>query len=360
MQPADALIIPTEHGLYCPPGNFHIDPWRPVDLAVVTHAHADHARAGCKAYLTSTEGTAVLQARLGSSASIEGIPYGEKRIINGVAVSLHPAGHIIGSSQVRVEHKGQISVFSGDYKTEPDRTSTPFEPVRCHTFITECTFGLPIYRWQPQDSLYSDINHWWQKNQAHDRTTMLFAWSLGKAQRVLSGLDPSIGPILVHGAIENMLPAYRAAGVNLPEVIRVNDNNIREVRGRAAVIAPPGAIGSPWMKKFGDASLAFVSGWMLVRGARRWRSLDQGFALSDHADWPGLLSAIEATGAETIGVTHGNIDTMVRYLNETTSLNAYAIPTRYKPESLTDEPDPENQDEAETAVDTSIPKDKQP
>ncbi len=324
------LLEPTDRGLFCPPGNFYVDPWRPVDLAVVTHAHADHARGGCGAYLTSREGHEVLRARMGPKANIETLEYGEKRVVNGVTVSLHPAGHILGSAQVRLEHKGQVWVFSGDYKTQPDRTTTAFEPVQCHTFITECTFGLPIYRWASEDSIFTGINEWWRKNQGLGRTTLLFGWSLGKAQRILAGLDRSVGPIMVHGAVERLIPAYRASGVDLPEVVRVNDNNIREVLGRAVVVAPPSAAGSPWIKKFGDAAMGFVSGWMLVRGARRWQSLDRGFALSDHADWPGLLEAIKATGAENIGVTHGNIDTLVRFLNETTSLNAFPVPTRYR------------------------------
>jgi len=347
--PANALIQPTESGLYCPPGNFFIDPWRPVDLAIVSHAHADHARSGCGAYLTSAEGTAVLQARLGSSARIESLQYGEQRTINGVTVSLHPAGHILGSSQIRVEHHGEVWVFSGDYKTQPDPTCSPFEPVRCHTFITECTFGLPLYQWRPQSEIMADINAWWRANQERDRTTAIFAWSLGKAQRLLAGLDPTIGPILVHGAVANMLPAYRAAGVALPPAERANEENAREGRGRAIVIAPPSAIGTPWMKKFGDVALAFASGWMAIRGARRWRSLDRGFALSDHVDWPGLLSAIDATGAQQVGVTHGNIDTVVRYLNESGKVTAYAIPTRYKGETLTDEQPAEAMPDADAA-----------
>lgn len=342
----NSLITATEFGLYCAPGDFYIDPWRAVDRAVVSHAHADHARWGCKHYLTSAEGAAVLQTRMGPAAVIEAVPYGEVRTLNGVRVSLHPAGHIIGSSQIRVEHRGEVWVFSGDYKTQPDNTCTPFEPVRCHTFITECTFGLPIYRWRPQADIFAEMNDWWRDNQQRGRTTAIFAWSLGKAQRVLAGLEPDIGPILLHGAVDNLLPGYQAAGIDLPPAERATAENARAGRGTAMVIAPPSAVGTPWMKKFGDVGVAFASGWMAIRGARRWRSLDRGFALSDHADWPGLLSAIEATGAERVGVTHGNIDTLVRYLNERGTVEAFAVPTRYKGEQLSD-----TDDDAESAPD---------
>ena len=217
------LLKVTDRGLYCAAGDFYIDPWKAVDFAVTTHAHSDHARGGSRHYLSSAEGRGVLQERLGSGAHIQGIPYGETVARNGVRISLHPAGHILGSAQVRVEYRGEIWVVSGDYKTEAERTCAPFEPVRCHTFITESTFGLPIYRWRPQAEVFDGINAWWRANQLASRTSVLFAYSLGKAQRVLAGVDPTIGPIFVHGAVAKLLPHYAAAGVELPEVASIKD-----------------------------------------------------------------------------------------------------------------------------------------
>ncbi len=349
------LIQPTDRGLYCKAGDFYLDPWRPVERAIVTHAHTDHARWGCKSYLTSKEGHQVLAVRVSPDANIESIPYGETRIINGVKVSLHPAGHILGSSQVRLEHEGEVWVFSGDYKTTPDKTCTPFEPVRCHTFITESTFGLPIYRWSPQEDIMSSINNWWSGNREKGRVSVVFAYSLGKAQRVLGGIDSSIGPIFVHGAVSPFLPLYKDAGINLPLAEKASLENSKDAKGRALIIAPPSAAGSPWLKKFGPASLAFASGWMAVRGARRRNALDRGFILSDHADWPGLMEAIEATGAQRVGVTHGHIDPLVRFLNEQGRVEAFNVPTRYTGETLA----AEAEEGAEQAVDQSFESDEQ-
>lgn len=325
------LLEITDHGLYCAAGDFHIDPWRPVQRAIITHAHADHARPGSQAYLTSTEGAGVLRVRLGADARIETAAYGEQRNFNGVRVSLHPAGHLLGSAQVRVEHRGEVWVVSGDYKTDPDPTCTPFELVPCHIFITESTFGLPIYRWPAQASVLAELNAWWRHNQRVGRTTVVYAYALGKAQRVLAGLDPAIGPILVHGAIENLLPPYHAAGIALPAVQKASAETAKATQGGALVLAPPSAAGTPWLRKFGDVADAFVSGWMLIRGTRRRRAVDRGFVLSDHADWDGLISTIRETGAERIGVTHGYVDAMVRWLSEN-GWQARRLPGRYEGE----------------------------
>ena len=318
----------TPQGLYCEPGGFHIDPWAPVPRAVVTHAHGDHLTWGCTAYLVSHESVAVSRARLGRWADgVESIAYGESRLINGVRVSLHPAGHILGSAQIRVEHKGEIWVVSGDYKTDPDPTCTPWEPVRCHTFITESTFGLPIYRWPAPAEVFADVNAWWQRNAAQGLTTFLYAYALGKAQRLLAGLDPSIGPILLHGAVDTMTACYRAGGVKLPATAYASAGRRGESAG-AVVIAPPSTADSTWMRRFGPSAAAFASGWMQVRGARRRRAVAKGFVLSDHVDWPQLLAAIEATGAESVWVTHGFSDVVVRWLTER-GLDARTIPTRW-------------------------------
>jgi putative mRNA 3-end processing factor len=295
---------------------------------VITHAHSDHAAAGCAAYVSSAAGAAVLRRRVGPEARIDTLAYGEPRSFQGVRISLHPAGHILGSAQVRVEHAGEVWVVSGDYKIQPDRTCEPFEPLRCDVFITESTFGLPIYRWRPQEEVFNQINGWWRENRAQGRTSIVFAYALGKAQRVIAGLDPSIGPIAAHGAVANFVDVYREAGVPLPEVWRIDADRLKEIRGAGLVLAPPSAGGSPWIRKFGEISAGMASGWMQVRGARRWRNVDRGFVLSDHADWPSLLETIRATGASRVLVTHGFTAPLVRYLRES-GLDAQELQTRY-------------------------------
>jgi putative mRNA 3-end processing factor len=326
-----SLLTLTDRGLYCEPGDFYVDPWEPVDRAVITHAHGDHASWGSRAYLTSEPGLGVLRARLEPGARIRGIAYGEPVSLNGVTVSLHPAGHILGSSQVRIVHRGEVWVVSGDYKTDPDPTCAPFEPVRCHTFITESTFGLPIYRWPPQREVLAEINAWWRSNAVLGKTSMLYGYTLGKAQRLIAGLDPSIGPILTHGAVERMTAVYRQSGVPLPPTRYAGSAEHRVDSKGAIVIAPPHASASPWTRRFRVQSTGFASGWMLVRGARRRRSLDRGFALSDHVDWPSLFAAIEATGADEVWVTHGFTAPVVRWLTER-GVNARAIQTRFEGE----------------------------
>ncbi|WP_151631993.1 ligase-associated DNA damage response exonuclease [Noviherbaspirillum aerium] len=321
------MVVARKEGLYCVPGDFYIDPWLPVDRAVITHAHADHARVGHGHYLASAEGEGVLRSRLGD-IHLETLPYGESVARNGVTVSLHPAGHVLGSAQVRMEYRGEVWVASGDYKVEADATCAGFEPVRCDTFITESTFGLPIYRWQPQTSIFSDIDDWWRANAQAGRASVLFCYAFGKAQRILAGIDAGIGPIICHGAVEPLNRAYRASGVRLPETRMVTDIADKTELRRALVIAPPSAGASPWMKRFGEYSDAFASGWMLLRGARRRRAVDRGFILSDHADWPGLMQAIGATGAERVIVTHGQVPVMVRWLRQN-GLDAGAFDTEY-------------------------------
>jgi putative mRNA 3-end processing factor len=336
------LLQQTDAGLYCAAGDFHIDPWRPVPRAVITHAHSDHARSGMGAYLCAAEGMEVLRIRVGAGAAIQGAAWGERITMGDTVVSLHPAGHILGSAQVRVERAGEVWVFSGDYKTEADAaTCAAFEPVRCHTFITESTFGLPVYRWRPQEELRAEINAWWRANAEEGRASLLFGYSLGKAQRLLAALDPETGPILVHGAVEPFLEPYRAAGVRLPHCERATAERVKAARGRCIAIAPPSAGGSPWARKFGDASRASASGWMQLRGSRRRQALERGFPLSDHADWPGLLSAIGATGATRVGVTHGCAETLARYLREERSLDAFVLSTRFEGEMDDTPPEPE-------------------
>jgi putative mRNA 3-end processing factor len=325
------LLQNTEHGLYCQAGGFHVDPWQPVEVAVITHAHSDHARPGSRLYLTEASGEAILRERLGPAARMETLRCGQRVTRNGVSVSLHPAGHILGSAQVRIEHRGEIWVVSGDYKLENDGTCQPFEPVRCQTFVTESTFGLPIYHWRPQAEILAEIHGWWRENQARGRTSVVFCYALGKAQRLLHGLNADLGPIIPHGAIERFLPAYRAAGVAFPPTVNADSETVKRAAGTSLVLAPASAINSPWLHRFGDISTAFASGWMQIRGTRRRRSLDRGFVLSDHPDWKGLLSTIDLTGADTIWATHGYTVPLARWLREH-GKNAEAMETRFQEE----------------------------
>ncbi|MFN9746581.1 MAG: ligase-associated DNA damage response exonuclease, partial [Betaproteobacteria bacterium] len=334
----DDLVVLRPEGLYCPPGDFHIDPWRPVARAVITHAHADHARRGHGAYLATAVSAGVLRARLGDIA-LQGLAYGEAVVVGGVRVSLHPAGHVLGSAQVRLEHRGRIWVASGDYFTsghegDANTTCTPFEPVRCDCFITESTFGLPVYRWRPQAALAAEINAWWAANAAAGRASLLMGYSFGKAQRLLAALDPAIGPIVVHGAVAPLNEAYRAAGVALPATTALDAlAGDRAALARAIAIAPPAVQGSAWARRLGEHADAFASGWMQLRGARRRQGVDRGFVLSDHADWPGLQRAIAATGACRVIVTHGYEAVMVRWLQQQ-GLQAGSFRTEYGDERL--------------------------
>jgi len=335
MSLVDDLVVLRPEGLYCPPGDFYIDPWRPVERAVITHAHADHARVGHAHYLAAAPGEGVLSARLGA-VDLQTLAYGAAIDHFGVRVSLHPAGHVLGSAQVRLEHRGQVWVASGDYfvagaaddPIEANATCAPFEPVRCDCFITESTFGLPVYRWAPQRELFASIDAWWAANAAAGRASLLLGYSFGKAQRILAGVDAGIGPIAVHGAVETLNAAYRAAGVALPPTRLLTELADKADLKRALVIAPPSVQGSAWTRRLGDYSDAFASGWMQLRGARRRRSVDRGFVLSDHADWPGLQRAIRASGASRVIVTHGYESVMVRWLAEQ-GLQASAFSTEY-------------------------------
>ena len=314
MSGTDVLTF-TERGIYCPAGGFHIDPWRPVDRALITHGHADHARPGMARYLSTHAAAPVLHHRLGGIA-LDTVNYGEERVIGDARVSFHPAGHVPGSAQIRVEVGGEVWVVSGDYKVAPDGVSEPFEPVLCHTFITECTFGLPVFKWAPPEDVAADINDWWARNAESGVFSVCGAYSLGKAQRILAALDTSIGPILTHGAIENTNEVLRAQGIDLPETIQVTPDLDAKRHKGAFVLAAPAALGSSWMRRFQPASTAFASGWMALRGVRRRRAADRGFVMSDHADWPGLNAAIAETGAERVFVTHGYTSVFRRWLEE--------------------------------------------
>jgi putative mRNA 3-end processing factor len=308
------LLSFTPRGIHCPVADVYIDPWRGVERAIITHAHADHARRGSQQYLASPVTKPLMHARYGDDLHIQALSYGEPVTINGVRFSLHPAGHIPGSAQVRVEHKGEVWVATGDHKRHEDGISSPFEPVRCHTFITECTFGLPIYRWKEPREVFAEINGWWRANAAENNCSILSAYSLGKAQRVLKGIDAGIGPILVHGAVAHMNEVLERAGVLLPAWEPITRDTPRERFRKALVITPGSAIGTPWTNKMKPFRTAMASGWMQLRGWRRRSNIDKGFVLSDHADWDALLLAVKETGAERVIATHGYTDIFSQYL----------------------------------------------
>jgi putative mRNA 3-end processing factor len=332
------MIHSTPLGLFCEPGGFYIDPWEPVARAIVTHAHSDHARPGSARYLCAAPGESVLRCRI-PDAAIETLPYGEALTIGDTSVSFHPAGHILGSSQIRVEHRGEGWVVSGDYKRQADPTCAAFEPVRCHTFITEATFALPIYTWDPPRAVVDEIVTWWRANRDEGRPSVLFCYVLGKAQRILAeiGGGPD-GPIHLHGAISGMTGAYRDAGVAMAPAERITEGMRGKALARSLVLAPLSARGTSWMKRLPHASVAFASGLMRVRGVRRQRAFDRGFVLSDHADWPALLATVAETGASRVLATHGWSDALARYLAEERGLETGTIRTAFEGETgeLTD------------------------
>ncbi|MEO5896098.1 MAG: ligase-associated DNA damage response exonuclease [Vicinamibacterales bacterium] len=314
------MLVETADGLYCPAGGFHIDPWQPVARALLTHAHGDHARPGSSAYLCTHETVPILRRRFGADAPLESLPYGELRSIGDVRVSFHPAGHVLGSAQIRIEGPEGVWVAAGDYKRAADPTCTAFEPVRCDTFITESTFGLPIYRWDPTEVVVSDILSWWNGNRETEKTSVIFCYTLGKAQRLLAELARVCDrPVFVHGMMLGMIDGYREAGVALPEVQTVIERakprgDKRSLAGEL-VLAPLSARGTPWMRRLGQHSDAFASGLMRVRGVRRQRAYDKGFVISDHADWPALLTTIAETGASRVLATHGYAEPLARHLS---------------------------------------------
>ncbi len=320
----EPLLRPTSSGLYCDAGDFFVDPTRPVDRAVVTHAHSDHARWGCRRYLAAAPGEHLLRMRMNDDAEFQFLPYGESISIGGVRVSLHPAGHMLGSAQIRLEHRGRIAVVTGDYKLGRDLTCQAWEPVRCDLLVTETTFGLPIYRWPSPESVRDEINGWWRRCRDEGKCCVLYGYAVGKSQSLLAGLDTGLGKIFTHGAVEKGVQAYRRSGVELPETQYVGAVEGKQDWSGAMVIAVPSAHGSTWMRRFGRVSTAMASGWMAVRGSRRRRAMDRGFVVSDHVDWQSLLVAVDQCDPETVWATHGYTAAVARYLNEN-GRKAYAL-----------------------------------
>jgi putative mRNA 3-end processing factor len=321
------LVKFTKKGIYCIPGKFYLDPWFPVDYAIISHGHADHSRPGNKHYLCQNDSKAIIKHRLGHDISIETLGYNEPKNINGVQVSFFPAGHVIGSAQICLEYKGYVVVFSGDYKTQPDFISTPYEPVKCHEFITESTFGLPIYKWKKEQELQGELTNWVLQNQANNRTSVFLGYSLGKAQRIMKLIE-GVDDIYVHTAINNLNNAISGSGIELPKTTLLDYDFKKVDIQNKIVILPPALLGSRMIKKIPNAATAICSGWMHIRGNRRWKGVDAGFSISDHADWDGLLEAVKATGAEKVHVTHGSQAVFSKYLNEI-GIEAYELKTKF-------------------------------
>lgn len=324
----EPLVTVTSRGLYCAPGDFYIDPWQPVQTAVITHAHGDHLRHGSSRYILARPGAGIASHRLGGGSDIAAADYGARLSVGKATISLHPAGHILGSAQVRIEHGGQVWVVSGDYKRQPDPTCAPFDPVECDVFISEATFALPVYRWPSTPSVAREIWEWWQANRERGIASVLFCYALGKAQRVLAELCAYTDEtVYTHGAVEALTAIYRRAGVEMLPTLSATAERKADYRG-ALIIAPPSAAGTPWMRRFGEHSSGFCSGWMRVRGDRRRRGYDRGFVVSDHADWPALLDTCIASRARRILLTHGYSDALARFLTER-GIEAGALATAY-------------------------------
>lgn len=320
------LIVETPQGLYCPQGDFWIDPAAPTKRAVITHAHGDHAHPGAEQFICTTQTAPLLKRRLAGSleedapeanANIQALAYGQKLRLGDAEVSLHPAGHVLGSAQVRIESGGEVWVVSGDYKRDADPTCTPFEPLRCDVFVTEATFALPVFRWDPPETVTAQIKAWWDANREAEKASVLICYALGKAQRILAELQRfTEKPIYVHGAVETITQVYRDLGVKmLPTVPVAQTKKGHSFKGEL-ILAPRSARGNTWMRRFGASEEAFASGWMRIRGTRRRMSYDRGFVLSDHADWRSLLATIEETTAKRVLVTHGYTDALARFLSE--------------------------------------------
>ncbi len=327
------LLAAAPAGLFCAPGGFHVDPWAPAGTAVITHAHADHLRAGSERYLCAAPAVPLLERRLPPGTRIEGVAYGQRLRLGEATVSLHPAGHVLGSAQVRIEAQGRVWVATGDFKRAPDPTCAPFEVVPCDVLVTEATFALPIYRWRPAGDVMREVLAWVESCAARGRAAVLFCYALGKAQRLLAELAAlTERRVWLHGAMAPLVEVYRAAGVRMLPCALVTEAPRGARFAGELVLAPPSAHRSPWLRRVGDLETGLASGWMRVRGVRRRRGFDRGFALSDHADWPALLRTVRESGARRVLVTHGHADALVRQLRED-GLEADALATEFQGEA---------------------------
>jgi putative mRNA 3-end processing factor len=313
---SEQLLVVTANGLYCPPGGFYIDPWKPVQNAIITHAHADHLRHGSARYIVARPGASIAKLRLGGDRELTSVDYGTPIHLGATTVCLHPAGHILGSAQIRIEYGSRVWVVSGDYKRQADPTCAAFEQLECDVFVSEATFALPVYRWPHTAQVVGEIFRWWRSNRERGLASALFCYSLGKSQRVLAELLAYTNePVYLHGAVDSLVGVYRRAGVDMVPTLPIPQGRNTDFAG-ALILAPPSAVGTPWMRRFGEHATGFCSGWMRIRGDRRRRGYDRGFVISDHADWPGLLQTCRATRARRILLTHGYSDALARHLTE--------------------------------------------
>lgn len=329
------LLQLTSEGLFCAPGNFYIDPWKKVDKAVITHGHGDHAHTGMNEYFATTSAQHILEKRLGSDIKLTTYPYGEIFRMGEVDVSFHPAGHILGSSQVRIQYKDEVWVFTGDFKRDQDLTCEPFQVVPCDVFISEATFSLPVYRWPDFDSEIEQIHQWWMKNKAEGFNSVVCCYALGKAQRIIAGLRQITNDdIWVHGTIDELNHSYEKSGLHWENVRKVPVEGKEKITPGSMILCPPSAMGSTWARRLTPKRVSFASGWMRLRGNRRRKGYERGFVISDHADWPSLLKTVEETGCKKVYFTHGNTDTIVRYLKEH-GIQAYDLKLPYDNEEDT-------------------------
>ena len=326
------LIKFTDKGFYCEKAGVYIDPWKKVDRAIITHAHSDHARYGNKHYLCHSDSVNLLKHRLSKNISVQGLAYGDTVYMNGVTISLFPAGHIHGSAQVLIKDDRESWVISGDYNLQEDSHIPSFQSVKCDHFVTESTFGLPVFRWDDPLRVFEQINAWWQSNADQGIPSVISAYSLGKAQRIIQNVDHNIGPVMTHAAVEGINEALRSSGISIKKTEELKEFKSGD-HNRALIICPPGATDSNWHKKIKNAKTAFASGWMMLRGAKRRRGIEKAFILSDHCDWEGLNHAIDATGAPNVYVTHGYTSVFTKWLREK-SLNAHVVSTKFEGESI--------------------------
>ncbi|TDS17359.1 ligase-associated DNA damage response exonuclease [Sphingobacterium paludis] len=322
------LLSVNEYGLYCKQGDFYIDPWKPVHTALITHGHSDHMRWGMSHYICHHHTVPILRLRLGEDNSVQGVAYEEELEINGVKISFHPAGHIIGSAQIRLEYQGEVWLFTGDYKLEPDGVSQPYALVKCDHLITESTFGLPVYHFPSNAAIYADINAWWRSNAAEGINTVLLGYALGKAQNILAHADERIGPIFLHGAVDNVNNALTEVGYRFAGTRITADTKRDQIRG-ALIVAPPSAMDTPWLRTLKPYRIAMCSGWMQLRGARRRKGVDRGFPLSDHCDWRQLNQAVIQTAAKHVYVTHGYEHNFSKWVREEYGIGGSIFKTLY-------------------------------
>lgn len=321
------LLSLTDKGLYCALGDFYIDPWKEVDRAIITHGHGDHAHTGMKEYITVDEGEFIVRKRI-PNANLKTFPYRKPFRMGEVDVSFHPAGHILGSSQVRIQYKDEVWVFTGDFKRDLDLTCEPFEVVPCDVFISEATFSLPVYRWPDFRLEMKEIYEWWMKNREEGFNSVLCCYALGKAQRIIAGLrELTDETIWVHGTVDELNQSYAKTGLSWPNVLKVPLESKEKFKG-AMILCPPSALGSSWNKRLSPKKVAFASGWMRLRGNRRRKGYERGFVISDHADWPSLIKTVKETGCRKVYFTHGNTESIVKYLNEE-GISAYDLKLPY-------------------------------